>query len=179
MHEKRFPGSPEMLRSPQRVELLEVEHVVDLCLEALPAKSVLDVGTGTGLFAGRFAARGLEVAGIDANPVMVEAARRLVPQGRFRHAPAEVVPHPDGAFDLVFMGLVLHETDDPEQALREARRVARLRAAVLEWPYQAEGAGPPLAHRLQPELVTALAQAAGFAQVETLPLVHLVLYRLS
>jgi ubiquinone/menaquinone biosynthesis C-methylase UbiE len=179
MHEKRFPGSPAMLRSPRRVELLEVERVIGLCLEAMPARSVLDVGTGTGLFAEGFAACGLQVAGIDANPAMIEAARRLVPEGRFRHAPAEVVPHPDGAFDLVFMGLVLHETDDPVQALREARRVARLGAAVLEWPYQVEGYGPPLEHRLKPEYLQALALEAGFTQVETLPLKHLVLYRLT
>jgi SAM-dependent methyltransferase/sporulation protein YlmC with PRC-barrel domain len=179
MNEKRFRGNPHMLRSAQRVELLEVERVIDLCLEAMPARSVLDVGTGTGLFAEHFAARGLEVAGIDANPAMVEAARQLVPQGRFRHASAEVVPHPDGAFDLVFLGLVLHETDDPALALREARRIARLGAAVLEWPYRATDYGPPLEHRLQPERVTAMAHEAGFARVETLPLSGLVLYRLS
>jgi ubiquinone/menaquinone biosynthesis C-methylase UbiE len=179
MHEKRFPGSPGMLRSAQRLNLLEVERVIDLCLETFPARSVLDVGTGTGLFAEAFAARGLEVAGIDANPAMIEAARHLVPGARFRHAPAEVVPHPDGAFDLVFMGLVLHETDDPALAVGEARRVARLGAAVLEWPYRPEEYGPPLEHRLRSEQVTDLAHQAGFARVETLPLSRLVLYRLS
>ncbi len=178
MHEKRFPGSPEMLRSAQRVQLLEVERVLDLCLEVFPARSVLDVGTGTGLFAEAFAARGLEVAGIDANPVMVEAARRFVPQGRFRHAPAEVIPHRDGAFDLVFMGLVLHETDDREQALGEARRVARLGIAALEWPYRVEDYGPPLAHRLKNEDVVAMAREAGFGRVEAISLDRLVLYRL-
>jgi SAM-dependent methyltransferase len=178
MHERRFPGRPEMLRSPLRVELLEVARVVDLCLHAFAAHSVLDVGTGTGLFAEAFAGRGLAVAGIDANPVMVEAARHLVPQGRFRHAPAEVIPHGAGAFDLVFMGLVLHETDDRAQALREARRVARLGVAALEWPYQAEAYGPPLAHRLKPEEVEAMAQEAGFARVDTVSLAHTLLYRL-
>jgi SAM-dependent methyltransferase/sporulation protein YlmC with PRC-barrel domain len=179
MHEKRFPGTPAMLRSSRRLDLLEVERVVNLCLDRFPARSVLDVGTGSGVFAEAFAARGLRVAGIDANPTMIEAARRLVPEARFRHAPAEVVPHPDDAFDLVFMGLVLHETDDPALALREARRVARLGAAVLEWPYDPEQHGPPLEHRLRGEQVATLAHEAGFAQVETLPLARLVLYRLA
>jgi ubiquinone/menaquinone biosynthesis C-methylase UbiE len=179
MHEKRFPGSPAMLRSAQRLKLLEIDHVIDLCLEAFPAESVLDVGTGTGLFAEGFIARGLDVAGIDANPAMIEAARHMVPGARFRHAPAEVVPHPDGSFDLVFMGLVLHETDDAAQALREARRVARLGAAVLEWPYRVEDYGPPLEHRLKDKQVRALALEAGFGRAETLALSRLVLYRLA
>jgi ubiquinone/menaquinone biosynthesis C-methylase UbiE len=179
MHEKRFPGNPGMLRSVQRLSLLEVERVIDLCLEVFPARNVLDVGTGTGLFAEGFVARGLIVAGIDANPAMIEAARHLVPAARFRHAPAEAIPHPDGAFDLVFMGLVLHETDDPAQAMREVRRVTRLGAGVLEWPYRAEEYGPPLKHRLKLEEMTELAHDAGFERVETMPLSRLVLYRLA
>jgi ubiquinone/menaquinone biosynthesis C-methylase UbiE len=177
-HRRRFHGAPEMLRSPGRVELLEVPRVVSLCLAGIAARTVLDVGTGTGIFAEAFSVQGLEVTGIDANPAMIEVARRLVPNGQFRHAPAEVVPYPDGAFDLVFMGLVLHETDDPLQALKEARRVARKRGAVLEWPYQETEHGPPPAHRLQPEKIAEMAQTAGFMQVETLLLAHLVLYRL-
>ena len=31
MYEKRFDGTVEMLRSPERVEQLEVERVADLC----------------------------------------------------------------------------------------------------------------------------------------------------
>jgi SAM-dependent methyltransferase len=168
-----------MLRSPERLALLEIEHVIDLCLAAFPAKSVLDVGTGTGLFAESLLARGLRVSGIDANPAMIEAARSLVPQARFRHASAEAVPYDDGAFDLAFMGLVLHETDDRLQALREVRRVARLGTAVLEWPYRQTEYGPPLADRLKPEELAALAQDAGFSRVETLSLSHLILYLLT
>ena len=66
MHEKRFDGGIERLRAPERVARLEVERVVDLCLEGVEIKNVLDVGTGSGLFAGAFFERGLEVAGIDA-----------------------------------------------------------------------------------------------------------------
>jgi ubiquinone/menaquinone biosynthesis C-methylase UbiE len=179
MHERRFHADRGLLRSPIRIELLEVERVVELCLEAFVAKSVLDVGTGTGLFAEAFASRGLEVAGIDASREMIASAQRYVPEGHFRQAPAEAIPYSDDAFDLVFLGHVLHEADDPLKALREARRVARIGATVLEWPYQAEEHGPPLVHRLKPEEVATLAQMAGFQKVETLPLAHMVLYRLS
>lgn len=108
MHERRFAGSASMLHSPNRLALLEIECVMGLCLEAFPAESVLDVGTGTGLFAKGFAARGLKVAGMDVNPTMVETARRSVPQARFQQAPAAAISHDDGTFDLAFLGLVLH-----------------------------------------------------------------------
>jgi ubiquinone/menaquinone biosynthesis C-methylase UbiE len=178
-HERRFHGVSEMLRSPGRIELLEVERVVSLCLAGITVRTVLDVGTGTGIFAEGFAAQGLEVTGIDANPAMLEAARRVVPQAWFELAPAEAIPYPGGAFDLVFLGHVLHEADDAQAALHEARRVARLRVAVLEWPYRLEEQGPPLIHRLKPEKVAELAQAAGFLKVETVPLAHMMFYQLS
>jgi SAM-dependent methyltransferase len=134
-HERRFHGAPEMLRSPSRIELLEVERVVALCLEGIAAQIALDVGTGPGIFAEEFSTQGLEVTGIDANPAMLEAARRYVPQGWFVLAPAEAIPYPNGAFDLVFLGHILHEADDPLMALQEAWRVARQRVTVLEWPH--------------------------------------------
>jgi ubiquinone/menaquinone biosynthesis C-methylase UbiE len=159
--------------------LLEIERVVDLCLAGRAIHDVLDVGTGSGLFAEAFAARGLQVAGIDANPEMIEVAQSYVPQGRFKQGVAEVIPFPDHSFDLVFMGVVLHETDDRVQALAEARRVARQRVAILEWPYHEQGPGPPLAYRLKPEQVAALAREAGFEEIETTLLAHTVFHRLD
>jgi len=178
-HERRFQGTAERLRSPERLARLEVSRVIGLCLEGIQAHSVLDVGTGAGVFAEAFAAQGLSVAGIDTNAELLEAARAYVPAGVFREGEAEALPYVDGAFDLAFLGLVLHETDRPLDALREARRVARLRVAVLEWPYREGTLGPPLAHRLSPERIAELAQQAGFAQVEQVGLEHVVLYRLT
>ena len=178
MHERRFKADVERLRSPERVARLEVERVVELCLAELTAKDMLDVGTGSGLFAEAFASHGLDVHGIDVNPDMVEIAQHFVPGGQFKTAPAEAIPYPAQSFDLVFLGLVLHEADDYLQALQEAQRVTRARVAALEWPYREEPFNPPLAHRLQPEKVTALAEQAGFSRVEILPLTHTVLYRL-
>ncbi len=177
MNERIFHGGVARLRDPQRVALLEVERAVELSLDGVQAAKVLDVGTGSGIFAEAFAGRGLSVAGIDSNPEMVEAARQYVPSGDFRQATAEAIPHPNSAFDLVFFGLVLHETNDAVQALREARRVARRRVAILEWPFRDEPVGPPLAHRFKPEQVLELAAKAGFKRSEMLTLAHLVLFR--
>lgn len=179
MQERRFHADIKSLRSPERMALMEIEKVVGLCLEDIQAQNALDVGTGSGIFAEAFAARGLVVAGIDANPEMVKTAKGYVPQGEFKLAPAEAVPYPHKSFDLVFLGHVLHETDDALKALQEAHRVARQRVAVFEWPYLAEEFGPPLAHRLKPETIRELARQAGFQEFEGIPLEHMAFYRLK
>ncbi len=91
----------------------------------------------------------------------------------------EQLPFPDRAFDLTFMGLVLHEADDALQALQEARRVTQQRVAILEWPYREEPKGPPLAHRLKPETIQALATQAGYRAVELIHLQNMDLYRFT
>ena len=179
MHEKRFAGDISRLRSPERVEHLEVERVADLCLAGKAAGSVLDVGTGSGLFAEAFARRGLVIAGLDANMEMVEAARKFAPKGVFRLGNAEALPYPESSFDLVFLGLVLHEADDPLLALQEALRVARNQVAILEWPYREGVIGPPVADRLKPEDLTGWFKKAGFKDWKLTELANTVFYRLE
>ncbi|MGB8211946.1 MAG: class I SAM-dependent methyltransferase [Anaerolineales bacterium] len=179
MHEKRFEGNIERLRAPERVERLQVERVTELCLEGQAIRSVLDVGTGSGLFAETFAGHGLAVAGVDVNPEMLAAASRFVPKGSFREGTAEALPFADGSFDLVFMGLVLHEADDTLKALQEAFRVAINRVGILEWPYRETVFGPPLADRLDPADLVDLFHQAGFRKWQSTDLDNTSLYRLE
>jgi SAM-dependent methyltransferase len=179
MHEKLYDGGVERLRAPERVARLEVERVVTLSLEGANIKSILDVGVGSGLFSEEFFKHVLEVAGVDINPEMIVAAKQFVPTGDFRESTAEVLPFPDASFDLVFLGLLLHESDEPLIVMQETRRVSRQRICILEWPYHDGEFGPPLAHRLNPTKIAEMARQAGFAHLETIPLTHLVLYRLA
>lgn len=180
MHERRFNREIERLRDPERVARMEVERVTALSLEGLNGiRTVLDVGTGSGLFAEAFAAGGLDVSGLDANPQMVAAAGSHVPAGMFYEGAAERMPFPDGSFDLVFMGLLLHETDDPLAALREARRVAVKRAAVLEWPDEEQAFGPPRDHRMPGDQLSELAREAGFICARQIRLNAMALYLLD
>ncbi len=177
-HERRYASPAEKLRASQRVALLEVPRVLDLCLDGIVAERMLDVGTGTGIFAEAFAGRGLDVTGIDPSPALLAVARRHA-AGAFLQGTAEKLPFADRSFDIVMMGHVLHETDDRAAALSEARRVARQRVAILEWPYLEEDRGPPLAHRLQESEILSLARAAGFSLIEKTVLSHMHLYRLT
>jgi ubiquinone/menaquinone biosynthesis C-methylase UbiE len=176
LNERTFHGGADRLRDPARVELMEIDRVVILSCEGISVRSMLDVGTGTALFAQAFAKAGMSVAGIDISEDMLSHARRFVPEGNFTTGNIEKIPFDDGSFDLVFLGHVLHEADDVIQALAEALRVAKKRVAVLEWPYVGGAMGPPIEHRLRNEDIISGAQSAGFLNVNNIRLKHMDLY---
>jgi len=179
MNEDKIFRDIERLRDPRRLALLETERVVSLCLRGTKSEKVLDIGTGSGVFAEVFAHRGLNVTGIDLQEPMIEAARRSVPKAHFQIADSKALPFGDDSFDLCFFGLVLHEAGRPLQALQEARRVGAMRTAVLEWPYAEQDSGPPLKDRLKPDEVIRMGNSARFSQIKTILLKHLVLYLLD
>lgn len=179
MHERRFHGDVGALRSPERLARLEIDRVIEITTCGGMIRSVLDVGTGSGVFAEAFARFGLKVEGVDANPVMLAEARALAPSVLFHEGTVEALPFGDATFDLVFMGMLLHETDDSLLALREAARVARRRVVILEWPKEAQEFGPPLEERLSSNQIGDLAAKAGLKRVEEFRLVSLVLYRME
>jgi SAM-dependent methyltransferase len=177
--ERRFHAEPARLRSTERLARLELDRVVDLSIEGLVVESVLDVGTGTGVFAEAFSKRPIRVAGLDNSSELLSEARRHVPGVEFREGQAEAIPFADGSFDLVFLGFVIHEMANPLKALEEARRVAKYRVSVLEWPYRDEEHGPPIEHRVRPEAVEGLSEQAGFLTVEHIELVYMDFYRFT
>jgi len=178
-HDHRFPFGADRLRTPERLAMLERERVLLLCMESLSVESVLDIGTGTGVYAETFAAASLRVTGIDPNAGFLDVARGLLPHVDFLEGVAEHLPFERGSFHLVFLGQVLHETDDPAAALREAGRVALRRVALIEWPYRAEEIGPPLAHRMESSNILELAESAGFTSIEKIELSRLDFYRMT
>ncbi|MCC6612878.1 MAG: class I SAM-dependent methyltransferase [Anaerolineae bacterium] len=179
MTDKRYGGETDRMRAPQRVALMEMDRVLGLALEGVTLNSVLDVGTGTGLWAEAFAKRGLAVTGLDVREDMLAVARTYVPGAELRLGEMEALPFADDSFDLVFLGHVLHEATGLATALRELHRVANLRVAALEWPYEMGEGGPPQDHRLRAEDVLHEARAAGYAQAEYIQLTHMALYRLD
>lgn len=93
----------------------------------VPGERVLDIACGTGI-AARLAAEAVghdgTVAGLDANPGMLDVARTVCPDGIDWHtAPADDMPLPDGAFDLALCSMGLQFFPDKHQALNETHRV--------------------------------------------------------
>lgn len=166
-------------RSPGRIEQLEVERIVELCLEHLFVTKVLDVGCATGLFAEAFALRNLNVVGIDKNPLKVKNAADKISNARFQEGSAEMLPFSDKSFDLVFICHILHKSDDPLLVLKEAGRVARVRVAVLEWANIEVSTTQPLPRSLDPQKIKKLTRSAGMTAVKKHDLENMVLYRMK
>jgi SAM-dependent methyltransferase len=97
----------------------------DLFLELVPAPSgrTLDVGCGEGRLARDLAALGHDVAGVDASPTMLAAAREAAPEMELHLADAADLPFPDTAFGLVVAFMSFQDVDDLSGALRETARV--------------------------------------------------------
>lgn len=178
MNDHIYNNGIDRLRSSDRIERLELDRVVDLCLSDKNIHSVLDIGTGSGLFAQAFHKRNIEVAGIDLNPKMIETAKEFLPDADLRVAVAEEIPFDDNSFDIVFLGVVFHEVSDYTKALQEAKRVAKKEVLILEWEYKLEDFGPPIDHRLKQEFIRKLSEDIGMARIEIIPLESLILYRL-
>ena len=179
MNERVFNQNFDRLRSAERVERLNVNQIVDNCLSGGNIKSILDIGTGTGLFAEKFHEKGIKVAGVDVNPSYIEEAKKYLPNAEFKVSEAENLPFGDSSFDAVFFGVVLHEVDDFNKTLAEAKRVSRLKAFILEWQYKTEDFGPPIEHRLKPQFVEELSKENGFKNFKEVKLDKLVLYELT
>jgi len=109
------PGPPESFY--ERLRALGV---------GLPGQRILDLGTGTGVLARAFAARGARVAGVDVAEEQVAMARALGGAAGLtldlRTSPAEATPFPDASFDVLTANQCWLYFDR-ERAIAEARRL--------------------------------------------------------
>ena len=89
------------------------------------ARSVLEVGCGTGHFAAWLVERAMRVVGLDRAPAMLGEMRRHSPKIPAILGDAHSLPFCDGAVDLVMFVTTLEFLEDHAKALAEAVRVAR------------------------------------------------------
>ncbi|WP_034271769.1 class I SAM-dependent methyltransferase [Actinospica robiniae] len=164
-----------------------------------PGVRLLDVGTGIGTVAAAACDRGAEVAAVDAEPGMVELARRNAPAADVREGVLPGLPFPAGSFDVVVANFVVNHVGRPAAAVAAMRAATRPggRVAATIWcapagqghelfdrAAEAAGAQPPASlpriaseydFPRTPEGFAGLFTAAGLADVscETLSWDHL------
>ncbi len=88
---------------------------------------IIDVGCGTGRLL-RAASRRWPQAhlyGVDPAERMISEAERLSPDLTFRVGPAEMLPFPDHAADLIVSSISFHHWHDQSKGLQEISRVLR------------------------------------------------------
>lgn len=94
-----------------------LQEVVAQATSSLSARSILDLGFGTGVTSQRVLAEhpGARLVGVDESPAMLEHAHRALPGADLRAARLED-PLPHGPFDLVVSVLAVHHLDGPGKA---------------------------------------------------------------
>ena len=108
-----------------------------------PGLAWLDVGCGTGALTQAIldAADPREILGVDPSADFLAVAAGLIadPRVRFAVGDASALPAPDGAYDAVVAGLVLHFVPDPPPAVREMARAARRGGTVAAYVWDFAG----------------------------------------
>lgn len=99
------------------------EAAVDWLVPA-GAKTVLDLGAGTGKLTRSLAARGLEVIAVEPLTEMRANLAAALPEVRALAGTAEEIPLPDASVDAITVAQAWHWVD-PERATFEAARVLR------------------------------------------------------
>ena len=109
VYEKSRPGYPS--------------EAVDWLLPA-GAKTVLDLGAGTGKLTRALTARGLDVIAVDPSPKMLDQLRDAVPEAIVREGTAEDIPIADASLDAVLVAQAWHWVDQ-DLALPSVARVLK------------------------------------------------------
>jgi ubiquinone/menaquinone biosynthesis C-methylase UbiE len=160
--------------SGRRADLLERRLLAKLLRQLPHARSVLDVGCGTGHSSRWLRELGYVVTGLDSSPVMLREASAVGGESVVE-GDALALPFADDTFDLVTMITTLEFTRDPLLALKESIRVARYgvllgvlnRTSMLAQRYRAVG-GPiwTAARFLSPAELVKLVRRAASGRVE-------------
>ncbi|HYZ75800.1 MAG TPA: methyltransferase domain-containing protein [Gaiellaceae bacterium] len=146
-----------------------------------PDHRVLDVGCGTGGFTVAIAERtGAEVVGCDRSAALLEHAKKASAAAEWVEGSAERLPFADESFNRVLMSLMLHQVDEPAQAVAEAFRVLRRPGALVVRTVLPDDAAARVPFRFFPTLarvqaeqmpsleeLTAWMGAAGFDRIRS------------
>ena len=115
-------------------------HVV-AAVDARPGQRVLDLAAGTGTSSQPFQDRGAHVVPCDFSLGMLRVGKKARPHLSFTAGDGTRLPFADGTFDAVTISFGLRNIVDPDQGLREMRRVTRPggRLVVCEFSHPTNG----------------------------------------
>lgn len=137
-----------------------------------PGMTFVDIGCGQGYFsipAARAVGADGRVYGIDIDEEALGLLNRMAEDKglavRTFAGEAEKTIACKGCADIAFFGICLHDFEDPEKVLDNARRMLKPggRLVDLDWKKAAMEGGPPLEKRFSEQKASKLIEGAGFA----------------
>lgn len=106
----------------------------------LPGQNLVDLGTGTGTLARGFAARGVNVIGIDPSGALLEQAKQLDQTAQvkidYHIGTAENTGLPDASIDVVTAGQCWHWFNRPvavQEVIRILKNEGQIAIAHFDW----------------------------------------------
>ena len=129
-----YLGSDIFAEAERFAHSIEFAETLKLIREFAPgAKSVLDIGAGTGISSYALSRAGYEVTSTDPDPSGITgcgAIRGLQEEFRLEkfqvvQANGEELPFPDEKFDVVYIRQAMHHATDLNQFIKEAARVLK------------------------------------------------------
>jgi ubiquinone/menaquinone biosynthesis C-methylase UbiE len=132
----------------------------------------MDIGCGAGFFtlpASRITGGSGKVYGVDSQSSSLDEIRKKAKaEGldniELKAGMAEETLICEACADIVFLGIVLHDFQDPARVLKNARRMIKPggKLANLDWKKINMSFGPPLAKRFDEAAASSLIEGAGF-----------------
>jgi ubiquinone/menaquinone biosynthesis C-methylase UbiE len=136
-----------------------------------PGMTFVDLGCGNGFFAlpaARAVGTDGRVLALDADPELVEELRQRAEERKVKNLFASSGRAEDAILcercaDIVFMGNVLHDFDDPALVLANARTMLRPGGVLvdLDWKDEPSPVGPPMSIRFSAARAGSLLATAG------------------
>jgi len=108
------------IRGGSGSDAVSIKHI-DWCKKRA-GRRILDFGCATGNYCRRLKELGFECVGADVNEAYIKSAQQ---KGVEAYLIKDILPFEDKSFDTVIMFELLEHIENPENILKEAKRVAR------------------------------------------------------
>lgn len=134
---------------------------------------VLDIGSGTGIFAFTAAEKACKVVSVEMDDLMIGIQEEKIEKGNVDNVEivkcnldGEKLPFDDGYFDAVILSTLVHEIDDKDKMFSEIERITKpgARILIVDFKKKKTEFGPPLEERLDDDEIRKIVEKYEFEE---------------